>query len=110
MDPSDSRSPFDDVRDAFSDLRTSEKAAFVFEATFDTLGQAIAETGRHVATVIDDLDIDEWFRPPPRPDFGEPPPPPPPPPKSTRPPKPKTSPTATPTTSEEAPPPPPDVE
>ncbi len=95
MDPSAPRSPFDDVREAFSDLRTSEKAAFVFEATFETLGQAISETGRRVATAIDDLDIDEWFRPPPRQDFSEPPPPPAPPPASKAPappPSPKTPP------------------
>ena len=113
MDPSDPRSPFDDVRKAFSDLRTSEKAAFVFEATFDTLGQAIAETGRRVATVIDDLDIDDWFRPPTRPDFGAPPPPPPKPPRP-----PRTSPKAStprapeppPSEPPGAPPPPADVE
>ena len=59
--------PFDSVRDAFSDLGTSEKAAFVLEATFATLGQALAETGRRAAAVVDDLDIDSWFRtPPPR--------------------------------------------
>ncbi len=103
MDPSDRRTPFDDVREAFSDLRTSEKAAFVFEATFNTLGQAITETGRRVSTAIDDLDIDDWFRPPPRPeaDFGAPPPPPPKPPTPKAPPKPRTKTTK---------PPPPDVE
>ncbi|MEM6287399.1 MAG: hypothetical protein AAF845_09590 [Bacteroidota bacterium] len=56
-------SPFDDVRKAFSDLDTSEKAAFVFEATFATLGQALDETGQRVAEAIDDLDIESWFRP-----------------------------------------------
>ena len=59
--------PFDSVRDAFSGLGTSEKAAFVLEATFATLGQALAETGRRAAAVVDDLDVDSWFRtPPPR--------------------------------------------
>ena len=89
MDSSDPPrpNPFDDVRSAFGRLATSEKAAFVFEATFSTLGQALAETGRRVGTAIDDLDIDAWFRPPPRgprpaqpPRPGRPPRPAPPPP------------------------------
>ena len=58
--------PFDDVRAAFERLGTSEKAAFVFEATFGTIGQALEETGRRVGAAIDDLDIDAWFRTPPR--------------------------------------------
>ena len=69
--------PFDTVRDAFSDLGTSEKAAFVLEATFETLGQAISETGRRAASIIDDLDIDSWFRAPDAENVGAPPPPPP---------------------------------
>lgn len=69
-------SPFDDVREAFSDLETSEKAAFVFEATFATLGQALNETGRRVAEAIDDLDVDSWFRTSHPEDVGAPPPPP----------------------------------
>jgi outer membrane biosynthesis protein TonB len=79
--------PFDDVRDAFKSLGTSEKAAFVLEATFDTIGQALAETGRRAATVLDDLDIDDWFRAREPEDVGAPPPPPPaPPPPKTPPP------------------------
>ena len=68
MDPADPPRPhpFDDVRTAFERLATSEKAAFVFEATFETIGQALGETGRRVSAAIDDLDIDAWFRPPPR--------------------------------------------
>lgn len=78
--------PFDDVREAFSGLGTSEKAAFVLEATFETIGQALAETGRRAATVLDDLDIDSWFT---AEDFDAPPPPPaaPPPPSGPPPPK-----------------------
>lgn len=91
MDPSPSSStPFEDVRKAFADLRTSEKAAFVFEATFDTLGQALSETGQRVAEAIDDLDIDSWFqdRPTMGEDFAAPPPPPePPPPAPPKPPR-----------------------
>ena len=71
-----SSSPFDDVREAFSDLDTSEKAAFVFEATFATLGQALHETGRRVAEAIDDLDVDSWFQTGHPEDVGAPPPPP----------------------------------
>ena len=68
--------PFDDVRDAFADLRTSEKAAFVLEATFETISQALAETGRRAAAVLDDLDIDAWFHGSEARDVGAPPPPP----------------------------------
>ncbi len=62
--PRSTPDPFDSVRDAFSDLGTSEKAAFVLEATFATIGQALAETGRRAAAVVDDLDIDSWFAAP----------------------------------------------
>ena len=79
--------PFDDVREAFADLGTSEKAAFVLEATFETIGQALAETGRRAATVLDDLDVDSWFRMEPD-DVGAPPPPPPAPPPPAGPPPP----------------------
>ncbi len=78
--------PFDDVRDAFADLGTSEKAAFVLEATFETIGQALSETGRRAAAVLDDLDIDSWFRTWEPQDVGAPPPPPPAPPPATKPP------------------------
>lgn len=82
--PKQPAGPFEDVRKAFDGLATSEKAAFVFEATFNTLGQALNETGRRVARAIDDLQVDDWFRAPapgpaapPAADFGAPPPPPP---------------------------------
>ncbi|MGB3541840.1 hypothetical protein [Rubrivirga sp.] len=65
------------MRQAFEDLDTSEKAAFVLEATFETIAQALAETGRRAASTIDDLDIDSWFRPRHAEDVGAPPPPPP---------------------------------
>ena len=38
----------------------------MLEATFSTLGQALAETGRRAASAIDALDIDGWFTSPPR--------------------------------------------
>ena len=70
--------PLDAVRDAFSDLRTGRKAAFVLEATFDTISQALAETGRRAAEVIDDLEIDNWFETDhDEAEVGAPPPPPP---------------------------------
>ena len=72
--------PFENVREAFNTLGTSEKAAFVLEATFETLGQALSETGRRAATVLDDLDIDSWFQHRAPEDVGAPPPPPPAPP------------------------------
>lgn len=80
-------SNLDSVRDAFEDLGTSEKAAFVLEATFETIAQALAETGRRAASTLDDLDIDSWFSPRTEPvDVGAPPAPPPTaaPPKPTR--------------------------
>ena len=103
MDSPPRNDPFDDVRDAFSDLGTSEKAAFVFEATFDTIGQALAETGRRVAHAIDDLDIDSWFRAPHPPEDMAPPPPPPPPPARKAPAK-KTAGKAKPASSAKRPP------
>ena len=69
--PRSTKDPFDSVRDAFADLGTSEKAAFVLEATFSTIGQALAETGRRAASIVDDLDIDSWFTAPPR-SYGTP--------------------------------------
>ena len=74
--PGSTPDPFDRVRDAFASLGTSEKAAFVLEATFSTLGQALAETGRRAAEAIDALNIDAWFAAPPEP-HGAPPEPPP---------------------------------
>ena len=65
--PGASRPAFDDVRSAFDRLGTSDKAAFVLEATFDTIGQAVAETGRRVADAVSSLDLDGFFRDPMRP-------------------------------------------
>ena len=65
--PGASRPSFDDVRSAFDRLGTSDKAAFVLEATFDTIGQAVAETGRRVADAVSSLDLDGFFRDPMRP-------------------------------------------
>ena len=57
-----STDPFETIRKAFEDLETSEKAAFVLEATFETIGQALAETGRRAAETIEGLGIDSWFQ------------------------------------------------
>ena len=56
------RPPFDDVRAAFERLATPDKAAFVLEATFETIGQAITETGRRVSDAVSSLDLDALFR------------------------------------------------
>ena len=59
--------PYDDLRAAFDRLATPDKAAFVLEATLGTIGQAITETGRHVADAVSSLDLDSIFRDPMRP-------------------------------------------
>ena len=59
--------PYADLRAAFDRLTTSDKAAFVLEATLGTIGQAITETGRHVADAVSGLDLDSIFRDPMRP-------------------------------------------
>ncbi len=59
--------PYDDLRAAFDRLATPDKVAFVFEATFGTIGQALTETGRHVADAVASLDLDSVFRDPMRP-------------------------------------------
>ena len=56
------RPNFDDVRSAFERLDTPDKAAFVFEATFETIGQAIGETGRRVSEAVASIDFDALFR------------------------------------------------
>ena len=61
------RPPVDDLRRAFDRLATPDKAAFVLEATFDTIGQALAETGRRVSDAVQDLDLESLFRDPMRP-------------------------------------------
>lgn len=55
-------SRFKDLHDAFNNLSTPDKAAFVIEATFDTIGQALQETGRHVSDAFESLEKEDWFR------------------------------------------------
>lgn len=51
----------DAARAAFDKLNTNEKSAFLFEATFNTIGQALEETGRRVADLFESFDIDDLF-------------------------------------------------
>ncbi len=82
--PQTPRTPLDDARAAFDPLTTSDKTAFVLQATFETIGQALAETGRTLSDTINAMDVDAWFRPP-----GAAPTDPPPAPPTTPPPVPK---------------------
>ena len=54
----------DPLRDAFNRLATPEKVAFVVEATFDTIGQALGETGRRFSDAIKEFDLDALFTAP----------------------------------------------
>ena len=49
------------ARDAFADLPTPEKTAFVIEATFQTIGEALRETGQRLADVINEFDPESFF-------------------------------------------------
>ena len=51
----------DAARAAFDQLDTNEKSAFIFEATFKTIGQALEETGRRVADVFESINVDDLF-------------------------------------------------
>ena len=51
-----SKSPFDAVRGAFSELDASEKTAFVLEATFAAVAEGLAETGRRLSAAVRDID------------------------------------------------------
>ena len=53
------------ARAAFDKLDTQEKSAFLFEATFSTIGQALEETGRRVSEVVNAFDLDDLFTAPP---------------------------------------------
>jgi hypothetical protein len=55
------------AREAFSDLDTPEKTAFVIEATFSTIGSALRETGERLGSIITEFDPDDFFRSPERP-------------------------------------------
>lgn len=49
----DARKQYSKTRDEFEKLGTQDKTAFVLEATFATIGQAIEDTGRQVADVLE---------------------------------------------------------
>ena len=51
----------DAARAAFDKLDTNEKSAFIFEATFNTIGQALEETGRRVADIFESFNVDDLF-------------------------------------------------
>ncbi|MEL6616066.1 MAG: hypothetical protein AAFQ43_10030 [Bacteroidota bacterium] len=52
------------AREAFSDLDTPQKTAFVIEATFSTIGAALRETGERLGDIIRDFDPDAFFHMP----------------------------------------------
>ena len=53
------------ARAAFDKLDTQEKSAFILEATFSTIGQALEETGRRVSEAMESFDLDDLFTAPP---------------------------------------------
>lgn len=59
----DARTQYSKTRAEFEKLGTQDKTAFVLEATFATLGQAIEDTGRQVADALDHIvnfDFGSW--------------------------------------------------
>ena len=52
---------YQQVRDAFAKLETQDKAAFVLEATFDTVGQALRDVGQSVGDVIEKMSSEDFF-------------------------------------------------
>jgi hypothetical protein len=59
----DARKQYKKTRSEFKKLETQDKTAFVLEATFATIGQAIEETGRHFADAMEraaTFDFGSW--------------------------------------------------
>jgi hypothetical protein len=59
----DARKQYKKTRSEFEKLETQDKTAFVLEATFATIGQAIEETGRHFADAMEraaTFDFGSW--------------------------------------------------
>ena len=50
------------ARNAFDDLPTPEKTAFVIEATFSTISAALRETGERLGSFITEFDPEDFFR------------------------------------------------
>ncbi|NNF57818.1 MAG: hypothetical protein HKN04_06210 [Rhodothermaceae bacterium] len=67
MTDSDTRTSaqYKKVRDAFAELDTQDKTAFVLEATFSTIGTALNETGQRVAEVFEKVSSEDFWS-----DFG----------------------------------------
>lgn len=62
----DARKQYSKTRAEFEKLETQDKTAFVVEATFATIGQAVEDAGRELADVLDrvaNYDFDWWDRP-----------------------------------------------
>lgn len=58
------RAQYEKVRDEFAHLDTQDKTAFVLEATFSTIGEALKETGQHMATLFEQISKDDFWTPP----------------------------------------------
>ena len=59
----DARKQYTKTRSEFEKLETQDKTAFVLEATFATIGQAIEETGKHFADAMEraaTFDFGSW--------------------------------------------------
>jgi hypothetical protein len=59
----DARKQYKKTRSEFEKLETQDKTAFVLEATFATIGQAIEETGKHFADAMEraaTFDFGSW--------------------------------------------------
>ncbi len=62
----EARKQYSKTRDEFEKLETQDKTAFVVEATFATIGQAVEDAGRQFADVLErvaNYDFDWWDRP-----------------------------------------------
>ncbi len=62
----DARRQYSKARAEFEKLETQDKTAFVVEATFATLGQAVEDVGRELADALErvaNADFDWWDRP-----------------------------------------------
>jgi hypothetical protein len=69
----DARKQYQKTRSEFKKLETQDKTAFVLEATFATIGQAIEETGRHFADAMEraaTFDFGSWREEGDEPDDG----------------------------------------
>ena len=50
------------VREAFAQLDTQDKTAFVLEATFGTIGSALNETGQRLADAVEQVMREDFWR------------------------------------------------